>query len=187
MTLCPNSAQSDANRHHPHHRWVIRLNQHRFLIMKLPWSRFTPATYKITWTSHVELHLQDQLILTTYLRSLKHFNQSIWTGTFLACFHYVPITIRTYNSKHTVMCHIKRLSIKLIDQLNIKTMHFYILPFALDTLQKANSNMPFSQTLLSIWRTTTYAQMSNIKTLSLLKLSTIYFSILYCFISYSEL
>ncbi len=40
---------------------------------------------KITWTSHVELHQLDQLILTTYLRSLKHFNQSIWTGTFLVC------------------------------------------------------------------------------------------------------
>ncbi len=70
---------------------------------------------------------------------------------------------------------------KIVDQLNSKTIHFYNLPFALDTLRKVNANMPFSQILLCIWRTTTSPQMSNIKTLSLLKLSTICSSILYCF------
>ncbi len=102
-----------------HRRWQptpsitqvdVQPGLHHFLIMRLPWSRFTLATYSITWTSLVEL---DQLTLTAYLRSLKPFNQSIWTVIFLACFQYVLITERTFNSKHAKMCHMKRSSIKL--------------------------------------------------------------------------
>ncbi len=74
-----------------------------------------------------------------YLRSLKIYNQSTWTGIFPACIHLLLYSVRTFSSKHTEMCHINT----IVDQLNSKTMHFYNLLFALDTLRKGQRKDAF--------------------------------------------
>ncbi len=72
---------------------------------------------------------------------------------------------------------------KIVVQLNSKTMHFYNLRFALDTLRKGQQKGTFFLVSLVILRITTYQTTSNFSSLLLLKPKTICCLTPYCFIS----